>query len=48
MATKKTTTENTDMKYYINICGKRKEVTKEEFEKRYPPITETEENTTTE
>lgn len=37
---KKTTTENTEMKYYINICGKRKEVTKEEYEKRYPPIAE--------
>jgi len=43
MARTKTTTENTEnaeMTYYINICGKRTQVTKEEFEKRYPPITE--------
>lgn len=41
------TTENTEMTYYINICGKRKQVSKEEYEKRYPPIetTETEETT---
>lgn len=46
MATKKTTDTNT-MKYYINICGKRKEVTKEEFEKRYPPIAEAEQTEAT-
>lgn len=32
------------MKYFINICGKRTEVTKEEFEKHFPPVTETESN----
>lgn len=37
----KKTTETSETKYYINICGKRKEVSKEEFEKRYPPTTET-------
>lgn len=40
-------TENTGVKYYINICGKRKEVTKEEFEKRYPPIAESEQTEAT-
>lgn len=43
------TTENTEMKYYINICGKRTQVTKEEYEKRYPPVeTEQTETETTE
>ncbi|MCQ2088074.1 MAG: hypothetical protein MJZ37_08460 [Bacilli bacterium] len=43
MASKKTT--ETTMKYFINVCGKRTEVTKEEYEKRYPPVTN--ENTET-
>lgn len=43
----KKTTENTEMKYFINICGKRTEVTKEEYEKRYPPIAEAEQTEAT-
>lgn len=46
MARTKTTTENS-MKYYIRINGKRSEVTKEEFEKHFPPVTETETETAT-
>lgn len=43
----KTKTETTETKYYINVCGKRKEVTKEEYEKRYPPIAESEQTEAT-
>lgn len=47
MAAKKTI-ENTELKYFINICGKRKEVTKEEYEKKYPSVTEEPTEATTE
>lgn len=34
----RTKATETTMKYFINVCGKRTEVTKEEYEKRYPPV----------
>lgn len=38
MARAKANIDNSEKKYIINVCGKRREVSKEEFEKRYPPV----------
>lgn len=43
----KKTTE-TEQKYFLYKNGKKREVTKEEFEKHFPPVTETESEETTE
>lgn len=45
MAKSKTTTE--EHKYFLYKNGKKREVTKEEFEKHFPPVTETETETAT-
>lgn len=44
LRTKTTTTE--EQKYFLYKNGKKREVTKEEFEKHFPPVTESEEPTT--
>lgn len=40
----KKTTEP-EQKYFLYKNGKKREVTKEEFEKHFPPVTESEETT---
>lgn len=37
-----------EQKYFLYKNGKKREVTKEEFEKHFPPVTETETEETTE